>query len=72
MIGYKYSRCGELCNYNGWDIVKIIESTKESLNDMVVISRKNNPIKKSVELDEATNEQLIEELIKRLGLMKKC
>ena len=64
MKEYKYIHCHNLKNYKDWDIVQIIP--KNGDNDMVVISKKDVPIQNYIKLNEATNEQLLEELLKRL------
>lgn len=63
MKQYKYIKCEDLENYNDWEIIKIIEDSEV---DMVVIMKENKPMKKEVYLSEATNQELINELIKRL------
>ena len=63
MKQYKYIKCEELENYNDWEIIKIIEDSEV---DMVVIMKENKPMKMEVYLSEATNQELINELIKRL------
>lgn len=63
MRQYKYIRCVELEDYNDWEIIKIIEGSEF---DMAVIMKENKPMKMEVYLSEATNQELINELIKRL------
>ena len=63
MKQYKYIPCKELEDYNDWEVIKIIEDPEV---DMVVIMKENKPMKKEVYLSEATNQALINELIKRL------
>lgn len=63
MKQYKYIKCEELENYNDWEIIKIIEDSEV---DMVVIMKENKPMKREVYLSEATNQELVNELIKRL------
>lgn len=67
MKEYKNIKCHDLVNYTGWDIVKIIPGSEI---DMAVISKKDKPIQDYIKLNEATNEQLLEELFKRLR--KEC
>lgn len=66
MKEYKYVRCDNLSNYNGWDVVQIIPKIEKGCLNMVVISKENKTIQNYIKLNEANNEQLIEELNKRL------
>lgn len=63
MKQYKYVRCDDIEDYNGWEIVKIIPGEEI---DYVVLMKEDKPIQNYIKLHEATNEQLIEELMKRL------
>lgn len=63
MRQYKYIKCAKLEDYNDWEIIKIIEGSEF---DMAVIMKENKPMKMEVYLSEATNQELINELIKRL------
>lgn len=63
MKKYVYEYLRNIGNYNGWNIEKIIEG---EINTMVVLSKEDKPMQKEKYLSEATNEELIEELNKRL------
>lgn len=63
MKEYKYISCNDLVNYSNWNIVQIIPG-KEA--DMAVISKEIKPTQTFIKLNEATNQQLIEELNRRL------
>lgn len=65
MKQYKYIRCSEIENYNDWDIIQIIP---DSNRDYVVMMKEDKPIEDYIKLHEATNEQLINELHKRLNI----
>ena len=67
MKEYKYVRLSNIEEYSGWDIVEIIPRDDEHYT-MAVIMKENKPIQNYIKLNEATNEQLIEELNKRLIL----
>ena len=67
MKKYKYIGASKLENYDGWEIFKVIEAQPPSINDMVIIMKEDKPIQDYIKLHEATNEQLIEELLKRLS-----
>ena len=67
MKEYKYVRCNNLENYPDWDIVKIIPHKTENEYDMAVIMKEDRPVREVTCLSEATNQELIEELQKRLG-----
>lgn len=63
MKQYKYIKCRDIEEYNDWEIVQIIP---DSTRDYVVMMREVKPIQDYIKLHEATNEQLINELHKRL------
>lgn len=64
MKEYKYIFCEDINEYNGWEIIEIIENVYH--NNMAIISKENKPIQDYIKLSEANNQQLIEELNKRL------
>ena len=63
MKKYKYIMARDIENYNDWDIVQIIPDTTR---DYIVMVKEDKPIQDYVKLHEATNEELIHELHKRL------
>ena len=65
MIKYKYIECVYLKNYNGWKIEKILPAFAESMCDMAIISYEETPIDESKRLNECSEKELIEELLKR-------
>ena len=67
MKEYKYIYASDIENYDGWEIVKIIEATSSDCADRIIIMKEDKPIQNYIKLNEATNEQLIEELFKRLN-----
>lgn len=64
MKKYVYDFLNNIEKYDGWNIEKIIE--KENDYNRVVLSKEDKPMQKEKYLSEATNEELIEELNKRL------
>lgn len=64
MKKYVYELLNNIEKYDGWNIEKIIE--KENDYNRVVLSKEDEPMQKEKYLSEATNEELIEELNKRL------
>lgn len=67
MKKYKYVDLKNLEEYDDWEIVQIIPRYNKDYKNMAVIMKEDNPIQNYIKLNEATNEQLIEELFKRLG-----
>lgn len=63
MKEYRYINCRNLDEYGDWDIVQIIPGKDV---DMVVVMKEDKPIQDSIKLHEATTNQLLEELHKRL------
>lgn len=63
MKRYKYINCSELKNYDNWEIVKIIEG--DAVDRAVIMEEDKNCIN-YIKLHEATKEQLLEELSKRI------
>ena len=66
MKEYKYIYCSDISRYSGWDIVKIISGNNGD-SDMAVIMKEDKPIQNYIKLNEATKEQLLEELSTRIG-----
>lgn len=66
MKKYKYIYASEIEDFNNWEVVGTFPSMCESMNDMVLIMKEDKPIQNYIKLHEATDEQLIEELHKRL------
>lgn len=67
MKKYKYIRVMNIENYDGWEIIKIIPKVENNADYcMAVIMYEDKPMQKDVYLTETTDEQLIEELHKRL------
>ena len=64
MKQYKYISARDIENYGDWDIVQIIPS---ETRDYIVLMKEDKPIQNYIKLHEASNEELIRELIKRLG-----
>ena len=60
---YKYIQCRDIAEYGDWEIVQIIPSETK---DYVVLMKEDKPIQDYIKLHDATNEELIKELIKRL------
>ena len=67
MKKYKYVAVVEMEKYIGWNVEGIFPATSDNMVDYVLISKEDKPIQNYIKLNEATNEQLISELIKRLG-----
>ena len=67
MKEYEYVGLENLKEYSGWEIVQIIPRYNEEYKNMAVIMKEDKPIQNYIKLNEATNEQLIEELLKRLN-----
>lgn len=66
MKKYKYIYASEIEDFNNWEVVGTFPSMCESMNDMVLIMKEDKPIQNYIKLHEATNEELLEELHKRL------
>lgn len=66
MKTYRYIKCDNLKEYDDWEIVQIIPGVTDQMNDMAVIMKEDEPIQNYIKLNEATNEELISELLKRL------
>ena len=52
--------------YDDWEIVQVIPGG-QGQNDMVILMKEDYPAKATIELENAANEQIIQELLKRLG-----
>lgn len=63
MKKYVYEYLKNIEKYDGWNIEKIIV---DSDSNKVVLSKEDKPMQKEKYLSEATNEELLEELNKRL------
>ncbi len=68
MKEYKYIKANNIEQYKGWEIYQVIPAKSEDYENMVIIFKEDIPIKATVELEEATIEQIMEELSKRLGV----
>lgn len=66
MKQYDYIQAMNIDKYDNWEIVQVIPGG-QGLNDMVIIMKEDYPVKATIELENATNEQIIQELLKRLG-----
>lgn len=66
MKKYTYVRLSNIGDYEGWNIEKIIERDEKADYHMVVLSKENKPVQKEPYLSEATSQELIDELNKRL------
>lgn len=66
MKEYKYICASDIEDFNNWEVVSVFPSGCESMNDMVLIMKEDKPIQNYIKLHEATNEELLEELHKRL------
>ena len=64
MKKYKYINLENIFCYTDWEIVQIIPDIH---GNMAVMMKEDKPIQDYIKLNEATNEQLIEELLKRLN-----
>lgn len=67
MKKYKYVEAVEMEKYIGWNVEGIFPAASDNMVDYVLISKEDKLIQNYIKLNEATNEQLISELIKRLG-----
>ncbi len=67
MKQYKYIRVDAIEKYYDWEIVEILPKLNDDYIEMAVIMKEDKPIQNYIKLNEATNEQLIEELLKRLN-----
>lgn len=63
MKEYKYIYANEIESYSGWDIVATFTGDN---TDMVIVMKEYKLIQDYIKLHEATDEQLIEELHRRL------
>ena len=62
-----YVTCGDLKKYDGWEVIQVIPKAVNNADYcMAVITKDEKPIQKEPYLSEATNEELIKELNKRL------
>ena len=66
MKKYDYIIAMDIDKYDDWEIVQVIPG-EQGQNDMVIIMKEDYPVKATIELENATNEQIIQELLKRLG-----
>ena len=66
MKQYKYICASEIEDFYNWEVIGIFPSMCESMNDMVLVMKEDKPIQDYIKLHEATDEQLIEELHRRL------
>lgn len=64
MKQYKFIYASEIGRYNDWEIIKIIDTNPEVT--YVIIMKEDIPVQAYIKLHEATCDQLIEELAKRL------
>ena len=53
-------------NFNNWEVVGIFPAATGEMCDMVLIMYEEKPIQNYIKLHEATDEQLLEELHRRL------
>lgn len=67
MKKYKYILCKNIEQYEGWEIVKIIEAPTRDINDMAIMMKEDIPVQDYIKLNEATTDQLLNELSKRLN-----
>ncbi len=67
MKKYKYILCKNIEQYEGWEIVKVIEAPESGVNNMAIIMKEYIPVQDYIKLNEATTDQLLEELSKRLN-----
>lgn len=67
MNEYKYILCGDLEKYNGWEIVKLFDEVRDGYNRMAIIKKDITPIQVEPFLSKATNQELIDELKKRMN-----
>ena len=66
MKKYKYVCASEMENFNNWEVVGIFPAASQEMCDMVLIMYEEKPIQNYIKLHEATDEQLLEELRRRL------
>ena len=66
MKKYMYRRLENIEKYEGWKIEKIIERDNRADYHMVVLSKEEEICEDSPKLKDATNEQLMEELFRRV------
>ena len=67
MKKYKYITCKSLEQYEGWEIVQVIEASESGISDMAIIMKEDIPVQDYIKLNEATTDQLLNELSKRLN-----
>ena len=67
MKKYKYIKANDIESYNDWDIVQIIPG---ETRDFIVMQKEDKLVQDYIKLHEATDEQLLEELHRRL--IKNC
>ena len=66
MKKYKYIEADDIEKYNNWEVVGLFPAASEEMCDMVLVMKRDEPIQDYIKLHEATDEQLIEELHRRL------
>lgn len=66
MKHYKYIEAYEIEKYDGWDVEGIFPAVTEEMVDYVIVSKTDTPIQDYIKLHEATTNQILEELRKRL------
>ena len=66
MKKYKYVCASDIENFNNWEVVGIFPATTQEMCDMALIMYEEKPIQNYINLHEATDEQLLEELHRRL------
>ena len=66
MKKYKYVCASDIENFNNWEVVGIFPATTQEMCDRVLIMYEDKHIQNYIKLHEATDEQLLEELHRRL------
>ena len=66
MKEYKYICANDIDQYDNWNVIATFPSTIKK-PDMVLIMKEEKPIQNYIKLNEATDGELIDELIKRLS-----
>ena len=66
MKKYKYVRLENIEKYNDWEVIEIVPRYNDGFANMALIMKEDIPVQDYIKLNEATNEQLLEELYKRL------
>lgn len=63
---YKHICAHEIEDYEGWELVQVLPLDKHTGYLRAIIMKEDAPIQNYIKLHEATDEQLVEELMKRL------